>query len=752
MDNAGILQACRRWYNEVSVRVSLSAPLPEKIALIASLKEKLAVADGLMRKGQKKLLISCLHQPSARHLASIRERINVILAQLNKGRLIENFSDAEKADFIAFGNKCGRFSAKAVRYRGADTDRVLQRLKAKARSYEATEADRGFVDVFHMCSLAEIWLDVKANEGLLDQIGSMVDIFKSIAFYGRGVEVYPLPDCAQLNPWVVAVRALPRTVKIINTHDLYCNAHGEITMSGERHNNLLVLGGSRDYLDVETHVQTFTLAGWSFYHRDARLAMAGAVLAHLLDGPAPQALPEWKLDELDLLRTVLSLHTRANSAWWHEYCDALRADPRVCLVTEAKELPPAIRCPGLNKFLLALWWLLDASENDSEKISDSLNLAFLKDARLALVVEFLGRCKASLKDYVEFQQVACAWEGAAWEGVKGLVASQHMGLQSIKKLLKTQAAQYSAPLVQGSVQLKEGDNPLASSLERNQWRISDLGHNHLSIPKIEAIFSNLAGLQGWELPPLTEEDLLRALLTAHCHSSSLARSRSREHLSASLPELSSTMASLLAGEERAQRSETIYTVSLKQAAAHLKAQHSGLPCQLPADFIKRYLLETGRDIAADYLVDPLTGLSGVACLHASCDLFLKLPKGSDKRRRSLLKAHLQACCCVIPGLHASVARFKQKPAAEIVCRIRAGGCLKQAFPSRSFGLEKHGSDAPHRQQAALLRRLDSAVAACNGGDTLHLFHLIGHMQETQNGGWAHYDAFKEAFDRRYCLE
>ncbi len=174
----------------------------------------------MMLRGHKKLLISCLHQPSALHLASIRERINVILSQLNKGRLFEHFSDAEKADFIAFGNKCGRFSAKAVRYRGEDTDRVLQRLKAKARSYEATEADKGFVDVFHMCSLAEIWLDVRANEGLLDKIGSMVDIFKSIAFYGRGVEVYPLPDCAQLNPWVVVVRALPRTVKIINTHDL----------------------------------------------------------------------------------------------------------------------------------------------------------------------------------------------------------------------------------------------------------------------------------------------------------------------------------------------------------------------------------------------------------------------------------------------------------------------------------------------------------------------------------------------------
>jgi hypothetical protein len=103
----------------------------------------------------------------------------------------------------------------------------------------------------------------------------------------------------------------------------------------------------------------------------------------------------------------------------------------------------------------------------------------------------------------------------------------------------------------------------------------------------------------------------------------------------------------------------------------------------------------------------------------------------------------------VPGLHASVARFSQRPAADIVCRIRAGGCLKQAFPSRSFGLQEHDSDAPHRQQAAMMRRLDSAVAACNAGDTLHLFHLVGHMQETQNGGWAHYDAFKEAFDRRY---
>jgi hypothetical protein len=165
----------------------------------------------------------------------------------------------------------------------------------------------------------------------------MADIFKSIAFYGPGAHGVPAARLSAAEAGVVTLQALPTTVKTINMHDLHCNAHGEITMtvSCERRNHLLVLGGSSDFLDLETRVQAFTLAGWSYYHKDTPLAMGPPSLMAIAPanadgwghaGAHPVAKLEGKLAELNLLRSVLDLHTQGNSQWWHEYCDMLQAD------------------------------------------------------------------------------------------------------------------------------------------------------------------------------------------------------------------------------------------------------------------------------------------------------------------------------------------------------------------------------------------------------------------------------------------
>jgi hypothetical protein len=193
-----------------------------------------------------------------------------------------------------------------------------------------------------------------------------------------------------MNPWLIAVINMPNVVRVINTIDLYRNSQGKLVINGETHDNMLILGGSPKFLDVETHVQTFTIAGWMCYHKDARLAMVGAVLVYLLK--SKDGLQEWKLAELDMLRSVLSLHTPENSRWWYEYREMLQSDPRKCLVTESKELPPSIRCQGLSKFILALWQSIDEG--------GSYDSGSLRDLLLAFLVEFLGRCRADTAKYL----------------------------------------------------------------------------------------------------------------------------------------------------------------------------------------------------------------------------------------------------------------------------------------------------------------------------------------------------------------
>jgi hypothetical protein len=750
MDNNDILDTCRRWYNECSVKTLLPTPLPEKIWLVTDLKERFNVADVLMRRAvsergtDKPLLLSNLRKNlTVGHLTSLREKLNNILAQLNKGRLFEHLSDVEKSEFLAFGNKVGKFSVKAGKYRGADTERVLRRLKDKARSYTPTAFEQQLTEVFNLCSLAEIWGDIKDNEELVESLDSMPDVFKSIAFYGRGLQLLPRPECCQLNPWVVTVADLPKVVKIINTIDLYKNGQGELTMSGESHNNLLILGGSPEFLEVETHAQTFTVAGWMYYHKDARLAMVAAVLVYLLKS-STSALQQWQVDELGLLRSVLDLHTPSNSRWWHEYMEMFLVDPRKCLVTESIDLPPSIRCQGLNKFVLALWRSIDEGVG--------YDFLRLRHMMLALVIEFLGRCKADIRNYVKVE----------WQALKGTVENQlnvpWMAVQALAKAQHTSKQHLMRVFEAGVVAELRKTCWTNASVHIHNADLQQLRHFHMSLAQIDAIFTNLArmcDIANWG--PITDDELIRALLIVETCPTSLARSSPcAAHLTAPIEDVKKTAATVLAAESQGALKTSLCFSARERLRAYLQAQHTGLPRRIPDDFVKRYSQETGRDIAKDYQVSPTTGLSAVACCFPGCDLFLVIPHtkpgiatcNAEKKRRSLLKMHLADCCRItIPGLHKCVAGNVREAAVEVQRKVEVGQCLKPPFPSRSFGNDPQANQGGSlRQKQQLQRSIDSYT----NGDSKALYHLIVQLQETLPcSGWGGYAAFKEAFDAKY---
>lgn len=103
------------------------------------------------------------------------------------------------------------------------------------------------------------------------------------------------------------------------------------------------------------------------YIHPARLALAGSVLAYILG--CNDKRKEWMDRELDMIDFITSTYTRRNLLSglqsWHEYLDDMRSNDhyRRCLVAESPELPKHCRCPGLTKYLLALYTTIKGTED-----------------------------------------------------------------------------------------------------------------------------------------------------------------------------------------------------------------------------------------------------------------------------------------------------------------------------------------------------------------------------------------------------
>jgi hypothetical protein len=279
-------------------------------------------------------------------------------------------------------------------------------------------------------------------------------------------------------------------------------------------------------------------------------------------------------------------------------------------------------------------------------------------------------------------------------------------------------------------------------------------HYYLSLGDIEAVFCNLAqlcGISDW--PAMTDDELLRALLVVQTRGSSFGRSTpDKAHLTSPMPEIKLAIATSLAAEGKRQQLNELFRTACQQAADYLQDKHCGLPRRIPEAFVKRYKDETGRDIAEDYKVDPLSRLSAVACCFPACDLFLTIPGGNEKQQRSIIKAHLQSCCqTVIPGLHACVVKNSTLSVSEVLSKVVSGHCLKQPFPSRSFGNQDYTYNDVNLSKAAQRKRLQEAVDTYNKGDSMRLYHLIERMQDSiisKAQCWS-YEVFKAAFDAKY---
>lgn len=434
-----ISRQCKRWYNACTIKCMSPQPLTllEKIELVKSTKEQIKGAEEIMKNktsDQTKPLPSNLRaRRPLINLMSIREKLNTLLEQLNKGRLFDELSDVEKQAYLSFGNISGRFLATSIKYNAANFETTKASLLRLVKNYKSTKEDTELVDQINLCSWAEYMEDARSNPDIFSDIFTLAGVLEGLPFVGRTVELELIPDCAQINPWVVSIKSLPMTIKSASTYDLYIQCKGSMESGGVKFNSIVIGGGDPSCSGVFCHLQSFALTkNWLLYFNDSRLAAASMLVVHVLgDGKSG----EWKLEELARARSICDLHTPSNSRWWYDYLNYLKMDEkfRRCLVTESPKLESFMTCPGLGKFLLGTWWLVEQGHVFSEQS--------LLDRFYAVAVELLGRCKLNPNSFFTVRCQSSTQSRSnpvidALDSVKSALSGGHLTTRKISQLLQ----------------------------------------------------------------------------------------------------------------------------------------------------------------------------------------------------------------------------------------------------------------------------------------------------------------------------
>ena len=488
-DIDAIFRQCKRWYNSVTVKcISQQPTLPEKIAFVQEARNNFSQAEALMRKltlGIAKPLPSNLRvRRPILLLSTLREKLNTLLEQLNKGRLFEQLTDVEKQEYLCFGNKAGRFLSKSIKYHAANFETTRASLIRLVANYKPTHEDEELVDQLNLCSAAEYLADAGVNPHLFKDISTLAGVLEGLPFVGRTVELHDVPDCAQINPWIVSIKRLPMLIKTISTHDLYIQYKGEMEVSGEKINSIVICGGDPACQGIFCHLQSFALTkNWLLYFNDSRLAAAAMLVVHVL---GDCTLGEWTLEELSRARSICALHTPINSKWWHDYLDCMKSDDfRSCLVTESPKLGKCMTCPGLSKFLLGMWWWVDQGRVFSD----------LPDRFQAAAVELLGRCKLDETAFFALERPQSAGLKAdleqdrpnpsikALDAVMPALRASHLSMRRISSLLQS--------ALQDHIKQANSDARKEVTVSFKADELMKVAHFNICLDTIACIFAGL---------------------------------------------------------------------------------------------------------------------------------------------------------------------------------------------------------------------------------------------------------------------
>lgn len=811
-----IFRQCKLWYNACTIKCmsrQSDIPLLEKIELVKKTKEMFNQAEDLMKLttvGRLKPLPSNLRAKRPIFmLSSLREKLNTLLEQLNKGRLFDELSDVEKQEYLSFGNISGRFLSTSIKYNAANFETSKASLIRFVKNFTSSKEDEALEDQINMCSWAEYMEDAKKSVDFFGDMRSLAGVLDSLPFIGRTVELHPIPDCAQINPWVNSIKSMPMTLKTITTHDLYIQYKGEMDVRGERVNALIICGGHASCPGIFCHLQTFALTkNWLLYFNDSRLAAASMMVVYVLGSGIGGG---WREEELARVRSICDLHTPINSKWWHDYLDCLKtSDFRRCLVTESSKLEKWMTCPGLGKFLLGMWFLADSGYTFTD----------LLDRFQAVAVEFLGRCRLSAEAFFSYEFIQTQFERGADKrpdlealyAVMPALKASHLTAKGVSRLIQSVLQArikeiVTAAQTKGVVHFKVEE-------------LLKIAHFDLTLHNVKCFFSeileivrskNLKRLDGSKLQTYMqqvlfgdqcdwqkvvnlfglsssapssgecdecyhcdgkiEEVLMRSLMIATSHKTSFDRSYPTSFVDATRENILNGMAGRIAGKSSMDIRQKITSDAMKQVMSYVHLQHIGLPRPIPREHVLRYKEETGLDIDETWKVDPETRLSPISCCFPGCDHYLTIPSGDEAKQRHTIRDHLGLCCVNwIPGLHRIVARNLSLPTSNIISILKSGTALGDPFlprevvrrlangvgvyngvPRQFESAERYREHSLEIARKAMAYKVDFAIKRFTKGESIVLYHAIDDIRVSYDAKVWSYSTFKKTFDAKYKI-
>ena len=659
-------------------------------------------------------------------------RLNEMIANASKGQLISELPDCAKKELIGYAYTEGKLMHVATKYRAANFGTTKQSLLRLLKDYAPKELDRSLQDPINLSDQAEYFEDARDN--LLDLIPfthTLPGILHMLPFVCRTLTLKePVPlDALQMNEWLAEVAALPMVHRTMTTYDFYERYKCAFSAREEAVNSLLVLGHDQNSSGIFHHVQSMLLLRHpGLFVLTARLALAGSVLAHILC--CHKRHEGWMDQELSMVEGITGIYTRQNLQSWHAYLDDMRSNDlhRRCLVPESPKVPQHCRCPGLTKYLLALYTTIKGTEDAPPRAYTPEELS---DRHHALVVEFLSRCRISLFDAFEhtppmkageYLQEVWDYEGAIdrLHGFEGSIGEQILAASLTLKEARDRFAD-AVRLHLASNETRDQDRIIvATTFIPPKSKVYQLQHYQLTLKRINTAFARLGALCGHKQPleshPLDRYTLVRALHTAHFSKSAVERCESPAITSPfprdELRDILGTHFARLFKNAVLGRADDF--VAVRFNAHHIEC-HGLLARPIPPAYVERFWEEFGLDIGTDWGLNS-SGLSTLACCSPECSHYLDLleappagisdqtasnqpssnPPASNPPRQTSVQASNRRICktlrlhldqarstlSTVQGFHKTVSSYQNLAPHDLTVKISLGECLCDPFPAR----------------------------------------------------------------------
>lgn len=706
---------------------------------------------------------------------SIVRRLNDMIGAASKGQLISDLTDDAKKELIGYAYTEGRLTQTASKYRSANFSTTKQSLLRLLRAYSPKEADKLLPDPINLADQAEYFMDARDN--LLDLIPfthTLPGILKVLPFVGRTLTFKePMPvDALQMNEWLAEVVALPMVHRHMTTYDFYETFKESFSAREETVNGLMVLGGDPLSPGIFHHVQSMLLLKHpALFVLTARLAVAASVLTFILGSHSTHE--GWMDLELETVRSVCANYPQTSLGDWHLYIEDIKSKDNHlrCLVAESPKLPRHCKCPGLTKYILALYLAIEGGHKFTREE--------LKERHMALVTEFFARCKLQFFECFHSQAVLSPQDllEDAW-GVAD--EDRHTFGELLLNSCTTypQARGVFAGRVEEALRLACKGGLLEGTTFRPS-RLHEATHYQLSLQRIGNVFAHLAsmclGARGKDSVPefvLGKNELIRALYTVQTVRTAYERAASPAPTDKIPKELlQSMLGAHFAGRQRNAVLGLLDTfVKERYEEAHLRS-HEALARPLPSGYIERFREEFGLDIGSDWAVGE-SGLSTLACCSPNCPHYLELlerPRRGFAQQEPVvcrkLRLHLaQGGRPLIHGFHRTVSACQNLSPELVAAKIASGEMLREPFPTkddmlfRSILIEKGGGEsalaALKSKQAverreAMLSGLQHAVTELSEGDPSFLPLRVSTLQgQMASPPWP-YEDFRALFVGKY---